>query len=107
MEGSLGLITVASAGTPQQVVATHTPCHSYIVQAAQGNTGRIFVGVKGMNKSTLVGVLYIIGAPASATATPPSFSNSNAVQMNGFDLQNLYLDADNGGEGATVAYDVS
>lgn len=98
---SLGKVTVASAGTPQQVISTQTQAHSYLVQALSTNTGKVYIGSKTMVKSTLVGVFAVLAAPT--TNLLPSFASAVSYSSSHFDLQNVYLDVDNSGEGALVS----
>lgn len=112
----LGNFTVSSPGTPVQITLTlqSTAAGSgYIVGSATdavlcqqilltaspithtgaGNTGAVYFGSVGMNKSTLAGVIGVIQPGQSFTLT------QNMAQ-NVFDANKLYLDADNAGDGA-------
>ena len=91
--------TVTTAGTPVALSATSLKVASAIVQAKMANTKRIAVAGAEVLFSTNTG--GIIGAPASATATPPSITISGS-QGRTIDLSTVYIDAELNGEGVMV-----
>jgi len=107
MLASLGKITVASAGTPVRLTSVlaipgnHVPAQGVVIQALSGNTGKIFIGLSTMNKTTLAGVLFILAVPT--TNIIPSFSVSQ-LSTAGVGVEDLWIDADNTAEGVTAAY---
>jgi hypothetical protein len=107
-----GKITVAAAGTPVPVTVPSvvsgplgaqglTTVHAFIVQALKGNTGAIYIGLLGMSKSTLVGVLCVLPIPTANLI--PTFSVSLTEAANALSLTDLFIDADVNGEGVTVS----
>jgi hypothetical protein len=104
---SLGKITVAAAGTPVRVTANLTTpterlaAHSFIVEQVPGNTGKLFIGGPGMNKTTLAGVYAIL--PIPTVNSLPSFSSVITNAPAGFNMAELFIDADVNGESALVS----
>jgi hypothetical protein len=101
---SLGKIAVGSPGTPVQITVNQsTPssrigCQAIMVQTLPTNTGKIYVGLAGMNKTTLAQVLAILAVPTVNTI--PAYSATLSYAPGGLNAADLYIDADNGGEGA-------
>lgn len=96
---SLGKVTVASAGTPVQVNAQATNfarCRTLCVSTA-GNTGVVYLGFKGMNKSTGAGVLAVFQKDQYNL-----FGDEGAGLQ--FDTSDLYLDAATNGDSAIFSY---
>jgi len=72
-----------------------------MAQCLPTNTGKVYVGNKQMNKTTLAGVTAILAIPTVNTI--PSFSVSASPVPVGFDMTFVYIDADIAGEGAIVS----
>lgn len=98
---SIGKVTVSTAGTPVQVTSTITDCQAISIQALAANTGKIYVGLKNMNKTTLVGVVAVLAVPT--TNIIPSF-NAYQPQIAGLNADAFYVDADVSSEGVLVAF---
>lgn len=109
MIASLGYVTVTTAGTPVRATANAADptarigAQAILVQGLPANTGLIYVGLVGMNKSTGVGVLGIIGAVTSP-AGPGSWGGAMPNAFTGFNVADLYLDATVSGDKALVTY---
>lgn len=107
MQQSLGKVTVASAGTPVRATANQTtpanrfPAHSYLVEAVVGNTGKVYIGAAGMDKSTLVGVFVVLPPPTANVL--PSFSATVSYSPNHFNMADVWIDVDTNNEGALVS----
>ena len=103
---SIGAIVVAASGTPQALSPgvmlsvqnlRITPC-KIAGGVIAANTGFIYIGSATMNITTGVGV-YMVLAPLQ--------TNISGVEINFgdvMDLSNVYIDADNTGDGAIVGY---
>lgn len=102
---SLGKLTVASAGTPIPLTATKTLCHSVLIEVLSTNVGKIYIGTSALNSSTLVGTVAILGIPTSAIL--PVFTMGLSYAPNPINIANLYIDADNSGDGVIVSYLIS
>ena len=98
---SLGKITVTTAGTPVQINSTNIPCQAISIQALSSNAGKVYVGLSGMSKTTLIGNLAVLAVPSGAII--PSFSAS-VDSANGLNVSQYWIDVDNSGEGVLVAY---
>jgi hypothetical protein len=108
-----GKVTVTTSGTPVQIptlpaVVTGplgpqglTTVHAFIIQALSGNAGKIYIGLSGMSKSSLVGVLVVLPVPTANLI--PTFSVSLTEAANALSLTDLWFDADNSGEGVTIS----
>lgn len=104
---SLGKVTVVTAGVPVRLTTNRTDpaqpykAHSLFVEQVTGNTGKLYVGVSSsMNKTTLVGVVAVIPAPAGSL---PFLDMSDELAPNGIAVSEMWLDADTSGEGALVS----
>ncbi len=100
---SLGKVTVTSGGTPVQITATKTACQAISIQALSTNTGKIYVGLSNINKTTSVGVLGVLAVPTANLI--PSF-NAYQPQVAGLNADAFWIDADVNGEGVIVAITV-
>lgn len=104
---SRGKVTVTSAGTPVRLTTNEsTPsarlgCHAFMVESLSTNTGKIFIGTSGMNKTTLAGVVAILAIPTSNIL--PVFTVGFSGAPNAFNLADYYVDADNSGEAVLVS----
>ena len=76
------------------------------LQAIPSNMGLVYVGNAAMVKATFEGVGYILGVPV-ATVTPPSLDLSFDTTAAGVDLQEIYLDTANNGEGVLVILQIT
>ena len=110
----IGPITVPAAGTPVRVtnsIATDAhglnpdparfSCHAALFQARPSNTGKVYIGLATMSKSTLAGVAAVLAVPTANVI--PSFSMALTLSPAGIDLSDLYLDADTNGEGILLS----
>jgi len=105
-----GSKVVASAGTPELLFST-----SEIATAAQGiwptrvsrmylealntNTGFIYIGTKGMDVATMVGVLCTIPPPNGGNSVDSFNFQELAWGANNYRLQDYWIDAAVDGEG--------
>jgi len=103
---ALGPVKVATPGTPVQLPSLPPPQPSSVnalsLVALPTNTGKIYIGVSGMNKGTLVGVIDVL-PPASASAIPSFSLSGSAMAANGVLITQFYIDADNATEGVLVS----
>jgi len=113
----VGLITVPTPGTPVQLSAaftntdvwpgpaSDTTCrvHGVMVQGnPRGtNAGPLYLGVEGMNKTTLAGTLHVL--PLLANSVPYTVTASLTLAAAAIALNNLYLDADQADDEALVS----
>lgn len=101
---ALGKITVPVPGTPVQAAAglaaeeRQLKCHAVLFQALPTNVGKVYIGLAGMNKSTLVGVYAVLAVPTANQL--PTFSAALTWSANGLPLSSFYVDADDVDEGA-------
>lgn len=101
----LGKTTVPVPGTPVQIAipAAVDPksCHACIIEVLPNNTGKVFVGVSGLDKATLANVLVIL--PIPTVNLIPAFSISIAGAANGISLKDLWIDTDIANEGTLAS----
>lgn len=100
---ALGKKTVATAGTPVQVVLVTTNCNAVYFQALSTNTGKVYVGLSGLVKATLVNVLRVLVNPPATPLFLDSWS-PQGITIGPIDLVNVFLDVDTNGEGALISY---
>lgn len=108
---SLGKLTVPAPGTPVAVstlIATALPAapnphsvHAFLVEVLSGNTGKIYLGIAGLNKATLAGVIIVLAIPT--TNVLPTFSCSITQAANALSLDQLWVDVDNATDGVLVS----
>ena len=117
MTQGFGLITVPAGGTPVRATsllsvgaAAVAKVQTLMVQALPTNTGLIYVVANpgfdvspGDRRTDKAKVIATIGAPASATVTPPSATVSLPNGMAVCDLKDIWIDAGVNGEGAVVS----
>jgi hypothetical protein len=89
---------VVNAATDKVLVNKISLIASPITHTGAGNTGNVYFGSRTMNRSTLSGVIGII-APTG------SFSITTNVNLNAYDANALYIDADNAGDGVYGSLD--
>ena len=103
---SLGLI-VPTPGTPLRVTnnqaapADRYAVHGLLIQARPTNIGRIYVGLVGMNKAALAGLLGLLAVPTSNVL--PSFSIALTLAPNAINAADIYVDSDNVADGVIVS----
>lgn len=106
---SLGLVITPTPGTPVRATANATdptkrqPAQSIKFSARKGNTGLVFIGLKGMSKSTGANIVAIVGIPA-ATGDWPDVDISMPVIPNGLDASVFYVDADQANDGVYISF---
>lgn len=104
---SLGKVVVATAGTPVQATVNQTSptaplvCHAILVEVLPTNTGKIYVGLVGFSKTTLVGALAIL--PPPTTNSYANWGGSVGFAPNAVEASQVYIDADNSGEGVLIS----
>lgn len=109
----LGLLAVAAPGTPVRATTNITvdaqgvnnaagqfKCHAVLFQARPANTGKVYIGLSGLDKASLVGVSGVLAIPTANSI--PSYSISLTLAPAGIELSDLFLDADNAGDGALI-----
>ena len=113
-----GNVAVVTPGTPvplafnlpnlSPVVAQltdHIPCNkinintSTISHTGAGNTGKIYIGIQGMVRATLAGVIFVLSPGQSVSVT-------TNVNMNIYQFDQWYIDADNAGDSCYGSFDV-
>jgi hypothetical protein len=100
---SFGKIAVTTPGTPVRVTSdTSIRAHRIRLAVVVGETGRVFLGVEGMNKATCTGVVkefWPTGAGGGVADELVLESASGELRPSDY-----YLDANTVGEGLIVAY---
>lgn len=105
---SLGLITVATAATPQRLTTSAIMCNQILVQPIRAG------GASGTAPTPNTGTIYLMrGSVAKATglasciAILPVSADALLIRSlvpNGIDLSLFYLDSDTSGDGALISY---
>jgi hypothetical protein len=102
---AFGPILVPVAGQPYQVPvpAEMNPpsCHAVIIEALPGNTGKIYIGLQGLNRASLAQVLAILPLPTANLL--PTFSIALTVAGNAINVGAFWIDADISGEGVLLS----
>lgn len=106
---SLGAVKVAVSGTPvrstlnQSNPSARLAAHSLLVEQLAANTGKIYIGTLPMDITNplLPGVSAVLPPPTANTIA--SFSATISYAPGGFNMAEIYIDADVSGEGALVS----
>jgi hypothetical protein len=109
--GAGGYAVVAAPGTSVSLLSGKPAavgegfnCSAILITSGRApgteNTGRVYIGEKVMNRATGDGVVMTLDAGEEKTLSHPSGGNRLAPQE-------LYLDADNAGDGARFAFFVA
>jgi hypothetical protein len=101
---SFGIVTVPTAGIPVQVSPTPTNCNAVYFQALSTNLGKIYIGLKNLKSSTLVGGLRVLMPPPVSPLFLDSWNPQGRTAAAPIDLSALYVDVDNSGEGVEISY---
>lgn len=112
MIGSLGIISIASGGTPTQITKNQTTPSQRLaaskvrIQAHPNNAAPVYVGLAGMEASpTGPNLLAVIAKPVSATTGPFDFcelGGVGAVPVT-LNLADIYIDGSTS-DGVIVSY---
>lgn len=92
------VVNVATGGTPVALAATPTRVKHFRLAPKAGNTGKIWVGLVGMNKATGAGVVDVIFPNKSDEKAKP-FEPPCGEGFGPHDLSQYVIDADTNGEG--------
>ena len=99
-----GRVNVTTPGTPTALATDQrVTANRLFFQVIPGLTGKTYVGVPGMNKSTLAGVLRILW-PNSAGGFSETFTIDTQNGTDGIRVIDYVIDADVAGEGLLVSY---
>jgi len=103
--GSFGKIAVSTPGTPVRVT-TNTDLRASRLRFAAviGETGRVFLGVAGMNKADGTGVIKEFWPTGAGGGIADAFEVWATDDRHLLSPADYYVDANNGGEGLIVAY---
>lgn len=100
---SLGKVVVAAAGTPVQLSSTPLPCSRIRFSVIAGLGGKCYVGTKGMNAATFVGVIKELW-PNAGGGVDDSWEIAMGTDANLLNLQDYWIDVGVSGEGLIVTY---
>lgn len=75
--------------------------HAFIVSALSINTGKVYIGIAGLNRITLDNVLIVLPIPTANLI--PTFSVSVAGAANALRIADLWIDADVANEGVLIS----
>ena len=100
---SLGKVAVPTPGTPVRVTSDTTiRAHRIRFAVAIGETGRVFLGVAGLNKASGAGVLKEFWPTGAGGGVADELVIESAA--GDLRLSDYYVDANTAGEGLIVAY---
>lgn len=105
---SLGKITVTTPGVPVRATINRADptanyhVHGYAIQRLKNNVGDVYVSLSSTDdRAALSQILCIL------SASQPSFSAGIGIEINGTNMSSVYIDADNPGDGVTIAVLIS
>ena len=102
---SLGKITVPAPGTPVRLTADPAlTCARIRIQDVIGQTGRLFLGVAGMDKSTGAGLIKEFWPTGGGGGIADEITLDSPDGTNALRLADYYIDANIAGEGVIVSY---
>lgn len=101
---SLGRINQPTPGTPIALSTDPTKRVAKIFfQVPPGLTGKTYIGMSGMNKTSLSGVLRVL-SPAQVSTFYDQFFLETSDGNDSIYLTQYLVDSDNAGEGLLVSY---
>lgn len=115
---AVGKVTVVVSGTPVLLspaagqapplvpdgITGFATVQSVMVQVLPTNTGKVYVGLKGMDIVTAKNWLAVLPAPSDAIKGPFTSASFSAPMIPApINLSDMVMDADNAGEGITVS----
>lgn len=99
---SIGVVAVASAGTPQKLSASSLQVRHVRMTACKisggafaSNAGTVYIGKSTMNKTTGAGVYFKLAPEGVSSEDSPG---------DVYDLSQWYIDADTTGDGVLVGF---
>lgn len=101
---AMGRVSVATPGTA--VALSTLPVQEVskvFFQVIPGLTGKAYVGKKGLNRTTLAGVIRVLWPNASGGLSDSFFLETDD-NTNTLNLSEYYIDMDVAGEGLLVSY---
>ena len=98
---SQGKVVVPVAGTPVQIAASAAPVRSLRFSVIAGNTGRVFLGCKGLNSSTGAGLMKEFAA--NPTGGIDDVFTLPALERETYNPTDFWIDAAVSGEGLIVS----
>lgn len=108
MQDALGKIVVAVPGTPVRATTNLTDptanyyVHGYAIQRLKSNVGDVYVGLTSSDDRTTA--RYRL---ARLHSGEPSFSAGIGIELNGTNMADVWIDADNAGDGVTIGVLIS
>jgi hypothetical protein len=100
----LGRVNVAAPGTPVALTTDLNATAAILfIQTIPGLTSKIYIGTKGMNKTTLSGVCRILW-PNSSGGISDQFLVSAESGSDQIHPSAYYIDSDVAGEGVLASY---
>jgi hypothetical protein len=98
---SQGKVVVPVAGTPVQIAASAAPVRSMRFSVRAGNTGRVYLGCKGLTASTGAGLIKEF-APNPTGGVDDSFALPT-LERETYNPTDFWVDAAVSGEGLVVS----
>jgi hypothetical protein len=103
MQGSLGKVVVTTPGQPVRATinlpdpAEPLYVHAYATQRLKTNVGNVYISLSPTDDR--IPLRYIL---AILDQSQPSFSAGITVELNGTNMAEVYIDADNAGDGVII-----
>ena len=108
MQDSLGKIVVTTPGVPVRATinktnpATNFYVHGYAVQRLKTNVGDVYVSLSSTDDRVALSKIL-----CRLDASQPNFSAGIGIELNGTNMADVYIDADNPGDGVTIGVLIS
>jgi len=108
MQDSLGKITVTTPGTPVRATINRDDptanyyVHGYAIQRLKDNVGDIYVSLSPTDDRVALSRLL-----CRLDEGQPNFSAGIGIELNGTNMADVYIDADEPGDGVTIAVLIS
>jgi hypothetical protein len=99
----LGRVNVPTPGTPVPLAAGNLYANRIYVQVIPGLTSKFYIGVAGMDKSTMAGVIRIL-YPNAAGGISDFWEITSFVPSDPLRLADYFLDCDVATEGVLATY---
>jgi hypothetical protein len=103
---SLGKITV-TPGVPKKITDLqanpniHLATGSIMIQTLSSSTGRVYIGLSNMDKTTGTGVIAVLAVPTANSI--PAFAAGNPTAQAGINANEIYIDGDSTSDGVIAS----
>jgi hypothetical protein len=103
---SLGKLSVVP-GSPKKLTDnqanpnTHLAAGSVMIQTLSSSTGKVYIGLSNMDKTTGTGVIAVLPIPSANSI--PAFAAGNPTAQAGINANEIFIDGDSTSDGVIAS----